>query len=154
MGTVKFFTRELWLSAQNITNLKSHDREWRRAEEEYRAQLETLKPRLASDAYKFFAEADVHDGELLDLVVADGSRPAPLGEKTRRWVKPGNHPIQVRMEVLDSWDKLVWLLTYKKVRRLLVDFPTQEPLFYNAGDGFGGLGLSRVVGRWGRLFPS
>jgi len=107
---VKFFTKELWLSAQNPDNLKAYDRDWQRAYEEYRAELEMLRPRLGSDAHRFFAEADVHDGELLDLVVADGSRPAPLPEKARPWTKPGNYPVQVRIEVLDSYDKLVWRL--------------------------------------------
>jgi len=141
---VKFFTKELWLSAQNPDNLKSYDRDWQRVYEEYRAELETLKPRLASDAYRFFAEADVHDGELLDLVVTDGSRPAPLPEKARPWTEPGNYPVQVRIEVLDSYDKIIWRLRYKNVRRLVVDFPTQEPLFYSAGQGFGDWGYHEL----------
>jgi hypothetical protein len=144
MEAAKFFTKELWLSAQNPNNLKAYDRDWQRAYEEYRAELETLKPRLAIEAYKFFAEADVHDGELLDLVVADGSRPAPLPEKARPWTEPGNYPVQVRIEVLDSYDKLVWHLWYKNVRRLIVDFPTQEPLFYSAGEGFGDWGYHEL----------
>src|SRR6266853_4555318 len=141
---VKFFTKELWLSAQNPDNLKAYDRDWQRAYEEYRAELEMLRPRLGSDAHRFFAEADVHDGELLDLVIADGSRPAPLPEKARPWTEPGNYPVQVRIEVLDSYDKLVWRLWYKNVRRLIVDFPTQEPLFYSAGEGFGDWGYHEL----------
>jgi hypothetical protein len=38
---------------------------------------------------------------------------------------------------LGSYDKFVWRLCYKNVRRLVVDFPTQKPLFCSAGEGFG-----------------
>ena len=141
---MKLFTKQLWLSAQNPDNLKSYDRDWQRAYDEYRAELQKLQPRLANDAYKFFAEADVHDGELLDLIVIDGSRPAPLSEKARLWTEPGNYPLQAKVEVLDSYDKFIWRLWYKNVRRLVVDFPTQEPMFYSDGEGFGDWGYHEL----------
>ena len=46
--------------------------------------------------------ADVHDGELLDLVILDGSRPAPLSEPVRTWTTPRNHPVRVKLSVLDA----------------------------------------------------
>jgi hypothetical protein len=71
--SVKFFTKELWLSAQNLNNLKAYDQEWQQAFDEYRAQLKLLRHRLSDVAFNFFSEGDVHDGELLTLVVTDGS---------------------------------------------------------------------------------
>ncbi len=141
---MKFFTKELWLSAQSPDRLESYNRDWQRAYDQYRAKLLTMKSRLTSDAYDFFADADVHDGELLDLIVIDGSRPAPLSEKARPWTEPGNHPVQVKIEVLDSYDKIVWRLWYKNVGRVVVDFPTQEPLFYSDGEGFGDWGYHEL----------
>ena len=140
---MKFFTKELWLGAQNLHKLQSYDEEWRRAFEGYRAQLEALRPRLGEDAFKFFAEADVHDGELLDLVLTDGSRPAPVSEPVRAWDKAGDNPIRASLEVLDSYDKTIWRLSYKNVRRIVVDFPTAQPLFYSDGEGFGDYWLYR-----------
>ena len=52
--------------------------------------------------------------------------------------------MQVRLEVLDAYDKIVWYLRYMNVRRVVVDFPTQEPLFYSAGEGFGDWGYHEL----------
>jgi hypothetical protein len=141
---VRFFTKQLWLSAQNLDKLRVYDQEWQRAFAEYRAQLETLRHRLSNAAFSFFSEADVHDGELLTLVVTDGSRPAPLSEPARIWKKSGDNPVRASLEVLDSYDKLVWRLSYDGLRRVLVDFPTDEPLFYSGGDGFGDWGYHEL----------
>jgi hypothetical protein len=73
----------------------------------YRAQLETLRSRLSDEAFQFFRYADVHDGELLELVIVDGSRPAPLSEPVRPWKTHRNHPVSVKLSVLDALDKLV-----------------------------------------------
>jgi hypothetical protein len=40
---------------------------------------------VGEQEYHFFAEADIHDAELLDVRVIDGSRPVPLGEPARPW---------------------------------------------------------------------
>jgi hypothetical protein len=96
---VKFFTKELWLSAQNLNNLKAYDQEWQQAFDEYVAQLKQLRHRLSDVAFSFFLEGDVHDGELLTLVVTDGSRPAPLAESVRIWKKPGASLKSTRLDV-------------------------------------------------------
>jgi hypothetical protein len=142
---VKFFTKELWLSGQQPENLERYSRDWQKVYEEYRAQLEKLQPRLANDVYNFFAEADVHDGELIDLSVSDGRKASPiLSENKTPWAELKNYPVAVTMEVLDSYEKLIWRLSYKKVRRVVVDFPTLEPLFYGPGEGFGDWGYHEL----------
>src|SRR5688572_2676078 len=73
---MKFFTREYWLGLQR--------RDYTPPPPDmdpftlYRAELEALRGRVNVEAFDFFAEADVHDGELLGLAVIDGNRPAPL----------------------------------------------------------------------------
>jgi hypothetical protein len=141
---MRFFTKELWLSAQKPDGIEAYDAAWQRAFEQYRVELASLRPKLTSEVYRFFTEADVHDGELLEFAVLDGSRPAPIGEKGRPWSTARNYPVQVRMEVLDSWDKTVWRLSYKNVRRLIVDFPTDQPLFHTDGEGFGDWGYHEL----------
>ena len=145
IGAVKFFTKELWLSGQQPENLERYSRDWQKVYEEYRAQLQKLQPRLANDVYDFFAEADVHDGELTDLSVSDGRKPGPvLSESKTPWTELKNYPVAVTLEVLESDEKITWRLSYKKVRRLVVDFPTQEPLFYGPGEGFGDWGYHEL----------
>jgi hypothetical protein len=140
---MKFFTRELWLGAQSASQA-NHDR-WQDAFDAYRAQLSVLRPRLSQAAFQFFLEADVHDGELLKLLITDASRPAPLDEPPRPWTTPRSYPVRVDLSVLDALDKLVWRLAYKTVRRILVDYPTEQPLFYREGNGFGNWGYHELT---------
>ena len=99
---MKSFTRELWLAAQQTPAPKDLFARNKQAAEAYRSQLDSLRSRLSQDAFKFFVDADVHDGELLDLVIVDGSRPAPLSEPVRTWTTPRNHPVRVKLSVLDT----------------------------------------------------
>jgi len=93
---VKFFTREYWLGLQR--------RDYTLPPPEadphilYRKELEGLRGRVADDAFHFFAEADVHDGELLDLSVVDGNRPAPLGQPAREWTDEPGFPVRYDAE--------------------------------------------------------
>jgi hypothetical protein len=140
-----YFTRELWLSAQKAGQLEQYEQNWRQANDKYQAQLEALKPRLNPNAHTFFLEADVHDGELLDLVVEDGSRPAPLSEPVRPWKATIRYPIKASLTVLDGNDRFVWKLSYAFVRRLVIDFPSSDPLFYSEGEGFGDWGYHELA---------
>jgi hypothetical protein len=118
----------------------------------YRAQLDTLRSRLSQEAFHFFCDADVHDSELLELVALDGSRPAPANEPGRPWKTPGNHPVRVQLSILDAWDKLVWSISYKSVRRFVVDYPSEQPLFYREGNGFDDLGYHELTDAGSGLF--
>lgn len=142
---MRYFTRKLWLSAQDAGQLKQYDVNWQQASGKYFAQLKTLESRVSADTYRFFAEADVHDGELLALVVKDGSRPAPLRKPVRPWKPTKKHPVSAELTVLDSYDKFVWKLSYVCLRRVVVDFPTDNPLFYGEGEGFGDWGYHELT---------
>ena len=142
---MRYFTRELWLAAQKVETQDQCFKDMKLATEQYVAQLTQLQSRLNPEAYKFFAEADVHDGELLDLVIEDGSRPAPLSQPPHPWKRTRKYPVAARLSVLDGWDRLVWKLSYKDVRRILVDFPSNDPLFHRDGDGFGDWGYHELT---------
>ena len=137
---MRYFTRELWLGLQKPEERTQSIESFNRAINEYVAQLNQLESRLKPEAYKFFSDADVHDGELLDLVIEDGSRPGPLSEPPRPWKTAKGYPVAVRLSVLDAYGRFVWTLRYKTVRRILVDFPSDKPLFYRDGAGFGDWG--------------
>ena len=142
---MQYFTRELWPSAQNAAQLAQYERNWIQANNEYKAQLRKLEPRLSQVAYRFFLEADIHDGELLSLVLEDGSRPSPLSEPVRPWRRTRQHPVTLQLTVLDAADRLVWKLSYASLRRVVVDFPTSDPLFYDEGSGFGDWGYHELT---------
>jgi hypothetical protein len=70
---MKFFTKELWLDAQNTNRTSELHLREKAASYAYRAQLDTLRSRLSDEAFQFVCSADVHDGELLELAIVDGS---------------------------------------------------------------------------------
>jgi len=140
---MKYFTKPLWREAQEFG--EENRRQWNLALEEYRAQLATLQPRLTADAYKFYNEGDLHDGELLELRVIDGSRPASLSEAPRPWQTRRDYPITVSLNVLDARDQFVWHVSYRSLRRVVIDFPTDEPTFFQEGEGFGDLGYHELT---------
>jgi hypothetical protein len=83
---MKYLTKALWTGAQQpaASGADENHAVWQKALREYRAELETIKHRLAQDALKFFTDANLHDGELLEFQVLDGSRPAPPGQPSQR----------------------------------------------------------------------
>lgn len=142
---VRYFTKELWAGAQAPADSAVDDAQWDAAFRQYQEQFEALRPRVPPQVFDFFAKADVHDGELLDVRIVDGSRPAPLGKKPRRWRINTNFPVRVELKVLDAYDELVWDLSYCGVRRALIDYPSAEPLFYADGMGFSDWGYHELT---------
>jgi hypothetical protein len=137
---MKYFTAELWAAWQ--------DPKWRQPPAEadplklYLAELESLRGRVNDEAFRFFAEADVHDGELLEFQVLDGGRAAPPGQPGRTPATRTEYPVGVVLRVLDGGDKLVWTLEYRQVRRVVVNYPGE--LFHDEGRGFGDWGYHEL----------
>jgi hypothetical protein len=142
---MQYFTKELWAGAQSSGTSRDNHAKWEQAAAQYRGQLETLKPRMPSASFEFFSEADVHDGELLDVRIIDGSRPAQLTERPRPWRSDVRFPVRAELVVLDAYDELIWSLSYNSLRQVLVDFPSSDPLFYSPGDGFGDWGYHELT---------
>lgn len=135
---MKYFTPELWRSWQAPG--------WEPPPPErdpfilYRRELETLRPRLHADAFRFFTDADVHDGELMALRVVDGSRPTSGGP----WVTRTDYPVVVGLAVLEATGRCKWTLSYRGVRRVQVDYLNDEHLFPIEGSGFGDWGYHEL----------
>ena len=104
---------------------------------QYSAELAAIKTRLNEDIYSFFADADLHDGELLELRVIDGSRPAALSAPAHEWQTVIGYPVKAELAVLDAMDEFVWRVSYSALRRIVVEFPGNEALFYHPREGFG-----------------
>ena len=104
---------------------------------QYSAELAAIKTRLNEDIYSFFADADLHDGELLELRVIDGSRPAPLSAPAHECQTVIGYPVKAELAVLDAMDEFVWRVSYSALRRIVVEFPGNEALFYHPREGFG-----------------
>lgn len=151
---MRYFTKDLWIEAQSSATGSGNPSKWDRAFEEYRAQLEKLRVRIPNAAFEFFAEADVHDGELLDLRVIDGSRPAPITERPRSWRSNIRFPVRVELTILDAYDKLIWTLSYGLLRRCPNRLPLRRSAFLFIWGWFRRLGVSRTYRCWRRVSSS
>jgi hypothetical protein len=140
---MKYFTPSMWLGSQGSGD-ENHQK-WELAFQEYRQQLAALRGRLSDEAFSFFDEADIHDGELLNFRIVDGSRVAPLSYPAKPWAASMNYPVRVELVVLDAMDEFVWHLSYSVLRRVVVDYPGQETLFYQEGEGFGDWGYHELT---------
>ena len=118
---------------------------WQIALQDYRAQLNGLQGSLSEDSYQFFDEADLHDGELLDLQIVDGSRPGPISEPSRPWATMFSYPVKASLSVLDGQGQVVWRVSYRAMRRVAIDFPTEDLLFHQEGAGFGDWGYHELT---------
>ena len=135
---MRYFTKELW-AGYNSSNAAERQRAFEQGEANARAylsQLEGLRPRLSKQTYRFFTTENLHDGRLLEFITGDG-----IGHN----VSAGNfdinaHKTSAQMKVLGANLDALYILKYKKVRRVVFDYPTVEPLFHDEG---------RQIGDWG-----
>jgi hypothetical protein len=133
---MKYLTKKRWVSSRTGDG-GADAASWGKALRAYRGQLEAMRPRFPDQVFAFFDRADIHEGELLHVDIRDGSRAAPLDQLPRPWNVPGDHPVRMELAILDVYDRQAWTLRYRSIRRILVDFPSQTPLFYHDGEGFG-----------------
>jgi hypothetical protein len=147
---VKYFTKQLWIDAQQPGDAgRDVGRQYEEAFAAYARELESLRHRLTPEAFDFFRNADVHDGRLTHLRIRDFDPSAPRpaacdADGTACDVNGGDHrwegPYRVAVE-LAVWTRaergeIEWTLRYSGLRRILVDFPTESPLFFDPGGGF------------------
>jgi hypothetical protein len=144
---MKYFTRQLWIDAQEPGEAGDEaGQRWGDAFTAYARQLESLRDRLRPDVFAFFQNADVHDGALMHLRLVDSDPLAPepvacdvdasdcgMDGGERRWEGP--YRLTVELAVAEA-SATEWTLRYSGIRRILVDFPSEAPLFFAPGDGF------------------
>jgi hypothetical protein len=112
----------------------------------YVGELESLRGRLAPDVFASFRDADVHDGSLVNLLIRDfnplAARPVDStdddqdGNDLGLWEGPYRVTVDMRVATSDEARDTDWTLRYAHIRPILVDLPTDTPLFFDPGDGF------------------
>ncbi len=144
---MKYFTPELWASWQEPGHVAPPP------EADpfllYRRELEGLRDRLLPEPFAFFAEADVHDGELLSFAIIDGSRPSPLDQPSRPWHSDDEFPVRVELRLLDAREEWLWTINYLSVRRVQAQY--DRPLEPCGGFGFGDWGYHELSDAGGGL---
>jgi hypothetical protein len=137
---MKYFTRQWWLDLQQPPDRHASDEECARIWDEYRNNLISLGGRVSAESLAFFAEADVHDGQLVELRVAQ-----PAERVAWNGTIEAEHPVEVQLTVREERGENTWTLKYSRVRRVLVDYPSEDPLFPIGGEGFGDWGYHELT---------
>jgi hypothetical protein len=146
---VKYLTKALWSALQEPGDVgRAAAQRWDENLAAYLAELESLRGRLAPDVFAFFRDADVHDGSLVHLQIRDFDPLAPRDDHpldgdtegsasdVGPWEGPYRVTIEMRVATSDEARDTEWTLRYAHIRRILVDFPSDTPLFFGPGDGF------------------
>lgn len=135
---MKYFTKELWLgyNSRSDAEMQHAFEQGEQNRQEYARQLEQLQPRLTEEAYRFFTSENLHDGRLLAFSAGDSLGHDVNADK----FNINAHETSVEMRVLGANLDVLYTLRYKNPRKVLFDYPSEQPLFHEEG---------RHIGDWG-----
>jgi hypothetical protein len=125
---------------------RRYEREWARNNSRYNRQLGRLKGRLDATSFRFFTDVSMHDGRVITLTVRDESG-AQLGRGERPLSRPD--PVEVIIEAVPyvslGYTPPVYVVRYRGVRRLVLDHPSDQPLFHHEPNGLGDWGYDELT---------
>ena len=151
---MRYFTKELWGGTQDhppagIGKVEEpdYDREWARNNEKYNRQLRRLAGRVDATTFRFFTHVDMHDGRVVTLTVRDesGLRVSRGEKRIDGVVDPVDVIIEAAPYASLGYTPPVYVLRYRGVRRLVVDHPSDLPLFHREGASLGDWGYDELT---------
>jgi hypothetical protein len=129
---MKYFKKELWGGFNNDSiPFAKADAEWNRNRLNYWRQFRKLSTRLSVSARTFFRSVSLHDGKLLRFETGEHI------DFTKNNIELFNQP-DVRISAINEGKTHIYTLRYHKVKKVVFDFPSAEPLFG-----------SSTIGDWG-----
>jgi hypothetical protein len=141
---MKYFTKELWLgyNSRNDAVNRNAIEQGEFNYHEYVRQLEELRPRLSENTHRFFTTENLHDGRLLAFTTGDGIDFNTHGSEK---FDINARKTSVQMKVLGASLDMLFTLNYTKVKRIVFDYPTDEPLFHKEGWHIGDWGYDELT---------
>ncbi|MGE0405175.1 MAG: hypothetical protein AB7O65_02670 [Candidatus Korobacteraceae bacterium] len=125
---------------------KKFDTAFKRQLVAYLKHLDKIADRLGAPAYKFFrfgfAEASLHDGFLLSFNMGDR---VVAGEKIVRKLRFGREESTVRMLILNYAQDMLHVFEFRRLRKVVVDIPTSDPIWFKPGKTLGQIYSYEVV---------
>ncbi len=138
---MKYFPQRLWLGFNSRRPSKSDAafKEWDKNFQLYKKSLRRILPKMNPSARKFFANALLlHDGTLKCVEAGDHIDDAT---RRRRSSDRNKRAARVRLHVLSADEKYLYLLDYRLIHGIALDFPGPISLFP--------AGLRPNFGDWG-----
>ena len=149
---MRYFTKEMWAGWQHVglseaeedARAESAQRDFERRARTYWKQLDRLRGRLDASSFRFFRDVSMHDGRVIAIQVTDDTRAAKVRRGPRAPAPPAV-TIEAVPYVSLGIRPPVYRLRYRGVRRLVIDFPSDRPLFPSAENGFGDWGYDELT---------
>ena len=141
---MKYFTKEMWRGwnsgdeAEKQRAREQSDRNW----QEYGQELEKLESRLGIEAYEFFKTAERHDGRLIAFTVGDAIN-HDVHEPTKFDLNPNDTAVEIKL--LSPYLNTLYTLNYSGVRKVVFDYPSDDPLFHYDGRQISDWGYDEVT---------
>lgn len=141
---MKYFTKEMWRGwnssdeAEQQRAREQSDRNW----QEYLQQLEKLESRLGTEAYEFFKTAERHDGRLISFTVGDAINHDVHGP-TKFDINAQDTAVEIKL--LSPYLNSLYTMNYSGVRRVVFDYPSDDPLFFHGGSNISDWGYDEVT---------
>ena len=150
---MKYFTKEMWFgwqegvpAGEEDAALRRQDQDWRRRVSAYWRQFGRLRKRLNAQTWRFFSKVNMHDGTVVTLQLIERAGTAIRKHGRRRKTPDG---MEVRLEAVPyaslGRKRSPYILRYRQVRRLVVDFPSDQPAFWGPGQGLGDWGYDELT---------
>jgi hypothetical protein len=109
-----------------------------RSWQEYCKHLEEIVDRIPPKAYEVFRteneKLDLHDGYLLSLSIGDCLDESPNSMARLRF---GRGPSKIEMKILNYEKNLLHNFVFKSPRKVIVDIPSAEPIWFQEGTTLG-----------------
>jgi len=129
----------------DVTAELQRERAWQRCWRRYTNQLDKIADRLGPKAYNFFRfganETGLHDGYLLSLNLGDSIN---LSEESFSKLRFGRGPGAVAMTVLNFEKTRRHSFVFKGARKVVVDIPSVDPLYFHVGKTLGQIYLYEI----------
>ncbi|MGE6228447.1 hypothetical protein [Paenibacillus chitinolyticus] len=110
---MKYFKQELWqeMNTGDITLMQKAEEEWNQNSKQYWDQYKLLENKLPKEIFDFFKQKDFHDFRLKEYKIIHHK----YGEGT-----------PVNLHLLLTNDEETWLLEYSSIKKMKIDFETEE----------------------------
>jgi len=140
MGLVSLYKEALLAENRNRvdrTHRRRLEKKLNRAQQTYRRELWNLRTRMSKKAFRYFwlgfGRWATHDATLLSFCAGDALGFRPDGKKVFRL---NRRVPTARLELLNRFQNLVYRFSYRHIRRVLFDHPSEQPLFWGLHGAF------------------
>lgn len=137
---MKYFTKELWLDFQDEKNFKEMNQIWAKKVKLYRRQLSKLENRMTKKAFNFFKNISLHDSVVSQIIFKNNIGLKKINPDIKRQIIPTS----IELHII-NWENQYFRLIYEKVINFIIDFPSNDLLFYNICSGIDDWGYDELT---------